>query len=229
MSHVEGPLPQRVNEEWTMHAVIVAGSSLTGELDSYMFDEADIVVAVDAGAEALTRAGLMPDILVGDMDSISTATRQTLEARGVEVVLLDTVKDETDTEAALRLAVERGAAVVTVYGALGGPRLDHLVGNLMLLASPWLAGVGVRMVDDQHEVLLAGGDVVFAGARGDTVSLLPLTSAVADVRTMGLLYPLNGETLVRSSTRGVSNAMTGPEARVTHGDGVLLLIHYRGR
>lgn len=212
-----------------MHAVIVAGSSLAGELDAYLIDDADIVVAVDAGAEALSRAGLVPDILIGDMDSISPATRETLEVRGVEVVLLDAIKDETDTEAALRLTVERGADAITVYGALGGPRLDHLAGNLLLLASPWLAGIGVRMVDDQHEALVVGGDVVFAGRRGDTVSLLPLTPEVSSVRTMGLLYPLNGETLFRSATRGLSNSMTGPEARVTHGDGVLLLIHYRGR
>jgi thiamine pyrophosphokinase len=58
---------------------------------------------------------------------------------------------------------------------------------------------------------------------------LPLTPEVDDVRTEGLLYPLAGEPLYQSATRGVSNVMTGVEARVTHGDGVLLLIHYRGR
>ena len=85
------------------------------------------------------------------------------------------------------------------------------------------------MVDDWHEAFLVKGDVVFAGERGDTVSLLPLTREVEDVRTEGLLYPLVGEPLSQSATRGVSNAMTGAEARVTHGEGVLLLIHYRGR
>ncbi|MBN1628939.1 MAG: thiamine diphosphokinase [Thermoleophilia bacterium] len=212
-----------------MHAVIVAGSSLTGELDAYLFDDADLVVAVDSGAEALSRVGLVPDILIGDMDSISPVTRETLEVRGVEVVLLETAKDETDTEAALRLVVDRGADAVTVYGALGGPRLDHLVGNLLLLSSPWLTGVGVRMVDELHDAFLVVGDVVFGGRQGDMVSLLPLTPEVGNVRTMGLRYPLNGETLFQSATRGVSNAMAGPEARVTHGAGVLLLIHYRGR
>jgi thiamine pyrophosphokinase len=147
----------------------------------------------------------------------------------VEVVLLPTAKDETDTEAALRLVVERGAEDITVFGTLGGPRLDHLVGNILLLGSPWLAGVRVRMVDDRHEALLVKGDCTFVGERGDTVSLLPLTSEVDAVRTEGLLYPLNGEALMQAATRGISNMMIGTEARVTHGNGVLLLIHYRGR
>jgi thiamine pyrophosphokinase len=212
-----------------MRAVVVAGSSLAAELDTASLVAADLLVAVDGGAEALAKAGLMPALLVGDMDSVSPHTREGLEAQGVEVVLLPTTKDETDTEAALRLIVGRGADDITVYGALGGPRLDHLVGNLLLLSSPWLAGIGVRMIDGRHEAFLVQGDVVLGGERHDIVSLLPLTPEVKDVRTEGLLYPLAGESLFQSATRGVSNAMTGVEARVTHGDGVLLLIHYRGR
>jgi thiamine pyrophosphokinase len=212
-----------------MRAVIVAGSSMAGELDVSLLADADLLVAVDAGAEALARVDLVPAVLVGDMDSISPGTREAFEARGVEVVLLATAKDETDTEAALRLVVHRGADEITVYGALGGPRLDHLVGNLLLLSSPWLADLRVRMVDDRHEAFLVNGDAVFGGERGDMISLLPLTPEVKNVSTAGLAYPLDGETLFRSATRGVSNEMMGLEARVTHGDGLLLLIHYRGR
>lgn len=211
-----------------MRAAVVAGSSLSAGLDPGELAAADLLVAVDAGAEALAKVGLMPALLVGDMDSVSADTRQTLQSRGVEVVLLPTAKDETDTEAALRLIVERGADDITVYGALGGPRLDHLVGNLFLLSSPWLEGIAVRLVDERHEVFLVHGDVVFGGERGDLVSLLALTPEVEAVRTEGLLYPLAGETLFQSSTRAISNALTGPEARVTHAEGVLLLIHYRG-
>jgi thiamine pyrophosphokinase len=209
--------------------VIVAGAAVNADPDAALLATADLLIAVDGGAEALGRVGVTPDLLVGDMDSITGATREALQAQGVEVVVLRTAKDETDTEAALRLAVERGATAVTVFGALGGPRLDHLAGNLLLLSSPWLAGVGVRMVDDRHEVFLAKRDVVFAGQPGDIVSLLPLSPRVEEVRTSGLSYPLYGEPLLQSATRGVSNAMTAPEARVTHGDGTLLVIHYRGR
>jgi thiamine pyrophosphokinase len=212
-----------------VRAVVVAGSSQTAELDAVVVASADLVVAVDGGAEALAEVDLTPAMLVGDMDSISTRTLAALEARGVEVVMLPTAKDETDTEAALRLVVARGADDIVVYGALGGPRLDHLVGNLLLLSSPWLADVRVRMVDDRHEALVVNGDSVVAGAPGDIVSLLPLTPAVEDVRTDGLLYPLDGEVLYQAATRGVSNTMVGAEARVTHGSGVLLLIRHRGR
>jgi thiamine pyrophosphokinase len=212
-----------------VRAAVVAGSNLTTELDPAAVAAADLLVAVDGGADALARVGLTPAVLVGDLDSITLRTRLDLETRGVEIAILPTAKDETDTEAALRLVTARGADDVTVYGALGGPRLDHLVGNLLLLSSPWLADVQVRMVDDWHEALLIKGDCTLTGERGDTVSLLPLTPEVEDVRTEGLLYPLKGEALYQAATRGVSNTMIDVQARVTHGSGVLLAIHYRGR
>ena len=212
-----------------MHAVVVAGSLLVSELDRVAVEAGDMVIAVDGGADALARVGLTPSVLVGDLDSISAAGLADLEERGVDLVRLETAKDETDTEAALRLAVERGATEITVFNALGGPRLDHLVGNLLLLTATWLAPVPVALVDGLHEAFLVKGDAVVTGAPGDTVSLLPLAEVVRDVRTDGLLYPLRGEPLHQGGTRGVSNEMTGERARVTHGEGALLLIHYRGR
>jgi thiamine pyrophosphokinase len=212
-----------------VRAVVVAGAQIAGDLDREMISSADWLVAVDGGADTLARMGLTPQMLVGDFDSISPRTRADLEAGGVELVMLPVAKDETDTEAALRLVVERGADDIVVFGALGGPRLDHLVGNLLLLTSPWLADRRLRLVDDRHEAFLAHRHAVIPGSAGDTVSLLPLTPEVHGVTTGGLLYVLSNATLHQSATRGVSNVMTGPEARVTHGDGRLLIVHYRGR
>ncbi len=209
-----------------MHAVVVAGSLLAGALEPTAVASGDLLIAVDGGADALAAAGLVPSLLIGDLDSISPAALEGLQSRGVEVIRLQTAKDETDTEAALRLAIERGATEITVFNALGGPRLDHLVGNLLLLTAPWLASVRVTLVDGLHQAFLVKGDGTLSGRPGDTVSLLPLTESVKDVRTDGLLYPLRGETLVQGATRGVSNEMTGERARVTHGAGALLLIHY---
>lgn len=209
-----------------MYAVIVAGSTLERPLRPELLACADLLIAADGGAESITAAGLRPQLLVGDFDSIDDGTRASLEAAGIETLILPVAKDETDTEVALRLAVEWGAARITVYGALGGPRLDHLVAALLLLKAEWLASVDVRLVDERHEVFLAMGDCVVEGAAGDLVSLLPLSSVVEDIRTEGLLYPLDGEPLSQGAARGVSNELLGDRARITHGSGDLLVMHY---
>ncbi|MHB0980956.1 MAG: thiamine diphosphokinase [Thermoleophilia bacterium] len=209
-----------------MYAVIVAGSDLERPLRPDLLACADLLIAADGGADSLAAAGFRPHLLVGDFDSIDEGTRATLEAAGIETLILPVAKDETDTEVALRLAVERGAQRITVYGALGGPRLDHMVAVLLLLTAEWLAPVDVRLVDERHEMLLAKGDCEIEGAPGDLVSLLPLSPVVEDIRTEGLLYPLRGEPLRQGAARGVSNELLGTRARIVHGSGDLLVMHY---
>jgi len=210
-----------------MHAVIVAGGIGDDLPDRASIAEADLVIAADGGAEALVVLGIQPHVLVGDFDSVSATTRARVEKDGAEVIALRADKDWTDTEVALRLAVERGAATVTVFGALGGPRLDHLLGNLLLLTAPWLQGCDVRLLDARHEIFLAHGDVTVAGGPGELVSLFALTRVVEDVETEGLAYALHREPLYRGATRGVSNELVTESARVRHGAGELLIIHYR--
>lgn len=201
-------------------------------LDLGCLEPPDALFLVDGGANHLSALGdaltaVKPWVLVGDMDSISASARRQVEEAGAEVVTLPAAKDETDLEHALRLAVERGANQATVLGALGGPRLDHLLGAVTLLTAPWLETCRVRLLDLRHEAFLAHGQVVVQGAVGDTVSLIPLTPEVKEVVTDGLAYPLHGEVLLQGTTRGVSNVMLANEARVGHGEGRLLVLRYR--
>ncbi len=221
-----------------MRTVIIAGSELSGSegLPPFMgqLHEVELVVVADGGGNHLDLLDLMgigstPLILVGDMDSISAEAREALERRGAEVRLLPTVKNETDLEFALKVAREQGADDIVVLAALGGPRIDHLLGTVVLLSAPWLAGCRVRLVDSTHEVFLACGDVEVQGAPGDLLSLIPLTSQVENVTTEGLRYALRGEDLQQGSTRGVSNELSGTRAKITHGSGDLLVVHYRAR
>lgn len=209
-----------------LRTVIVAGSVLDSPLDPTVPAAAELLIAADAGAQALRDIGLLPHVVVGDMDSVRPDTLAALRDAGVEVVVLRPDKDETDLEIALRLAVERGAGAITVYGALGGPRLDHLLASVFLLTAPYLRGHDVRLVDGRHEMFLANRDAVVAGSPGDLVTLLPLTSVVLDVWTEGLRYRLRGEPLMQGAARGVSNVLEGATARVRHAVGNLLVIHY---
>ena len=210
-----------------MRATIFAGGQAgLEETWRKRLEEEDLIVGADGGAALALTAGLVPDVVVGDMDSLSGENRATLEVQGCRFVEHPRAKDETDLELALTYAVEAGARKITILGALGG-RLDHLVANLLLLTLPGLAGVTVRIVGGQEEALLVrGGDrAALVGKPGDLVSLLPLGGDARGVITEGLAWQLRGDTLCFGFSRGVSNEMTARTAKVTVEEGYLLVIH----
>jgi thiamine pyrophosphokinase len=111
-----------------------------------------------------------------------------------------------------------------------GDRLDQTLSNVYLLALPAGEGIDARMVAGKQQTwLLNPGENQIDGAVGDTLSLLPLTGAARGVRTENLYYPLRGEWLVFGPTRGISNVLTAPHARVWVEEGTLLAVHTIGR
>jgi len=190
---------------------------------------ADLVVAADGGALKAEALGLHVDVVVGDSDSLAPADVERLRAGGAEVVVHPAAKDESDTELAVREALGRGATALTIVGAFGGPRLEHTVANLLLLAMPELAGCDVCLADGASEVRLvsSGRFVSVRGRPGDFVSLFPLTPLVEVGFTDGLEYPLISEQLLQGPARGLSNVMTSDEATVAVRVGRLLVVHTR--
>ncbi len=113
----------------------------------------------------------------------------------------------------MQLAIERGATSITLLGALGGDRFDHTIANVLLLAG--FDKVPIQIIDGPSTCwLLRGpGHSTIEGQVGDLLSLLPLTGDATGIRTRGLYYPLNGETLRFGKPRGVSNVLTGETGR----------------
>jgi len=184
----------------------------------------DLLICADGGAEVVAQAGLTPALLVGDMDSISATTQAHFTAHGVQVIEHPREKDQTDMELALNLALHYAPKRITITGALGG-RLDHTLGNIMILALPALQEIDVRIVDAGAEALAIWSQRSLRGRIGDYVSLLPLTPLVEGIHTAGLLYALHGEALTQGYTRGVSNELIAEEATIRIESGCLLLIH----
>jgi thiamine pyrophosphokinase len=128
------------------------------ELVRGLAQEAGFVVAVDSGGEDLRSAGLVPQLLIGDFDSLGGDTLMALEAAGAEVMGFDAYKDVTDFELALRELRSRGFAAVVATKVLGG-RIDHGLAALACLAAA--AEEGTRVViaeEDECCVLLSAGD-----------------------------------------------------------------------
>jgi thiamine pyrophosphokinase len=213
-------------------AIVVADGDVPAaeELPAGLLVAGDLlVVAADGGLRKAEQLGLLPDVVVGDGDSLAPEVLDGLAGRGIELQLHSPDKEQSDTELALSEAIRRGATQVVVLGALGGNRFEHALANLLLLAQPGLAGCDVRLVDGRTtiRVLADGGSLALTSVDGQMVSLLPLSEQVEGVRTGGLRFPLDGDVLIQGPTRGLSNEITGANASVAIDRGRLAVVQTR--
>jgi thiamine pyrophosphokinase len=193
-----------------------------------------LVIAADSGLDVAVAAGLPVDHLVGDLDSVSAEARRSAEARGVRVHHHAPDKDATDLELAIELALElagdatgeRGAiTTLTVIGP-GAGRLDHLLADIALLASPRLAGLEVRARFGPADLVVVPGGTrrTLGAAVGEQVSLLPVHGPAGRVTTKGLRWALLEADLVPGTTRGVSNEVVDAGAVVAVGEGTVVVV-----
>lgn len=208
-----------------MKAIVVAGGDAAPE-DAAQLSGADLVIAADSGAQWLDLLGHVPDVLVGDMDSIDPRLLQRLTADGVAVERHAVEKDASDVELAVERAASAGADAVVILGAIGGDRLDHELANLLLLADGRWDGLDLRLVRGSTTLrAVRGGNARdLDGAAGDLVTLLPVGGDATGVQTSGLRFPLAGETLMLGRTRGLSNEVVQTPASVSLDGGTLLVI-----
>jgi thiamine pyrophosphokinase len=205
-------------------AVVVAGGPPPDPASALAVPLGARVIAADGGLEHAFALGLEVTVAVGDFDSVSPEALAEAEARGASVERYPVEKDATDLELALDLASSSGARRVLVLAGDGAGRLDHLLAVLLLLGSKRYEGVEVDALVGASRVHVVRGERVFAGEPGELVSLLALHGPAEGVRTEGLAYPLDGETLEPGSSRGVSNVFVSDTARVTVASGVVLAI-----
>jgi len=211
-----------------MYAVIVASAP---ELEIAPYQEhirtADLLIAADGGALPLLRAGIVPHVAIGDMDSIDAAGLAALEAHGITPQRFPREKDETDLELALLYAAAAGATAIDILGAMGG-RWDHTLANVALLALPELRERRARLLADRQTLFLVRDAAVLEGQAGDTISLLPMAGDAHGVTTKGLRYPLDNATLSYERARGVSNVLLDPPGQVSLRMGILLVVQHAG-
>ena len=181
------------------------------------------VVAADSGLAEANRLGARVDLLVGDMDSVRPGDLEAYERAGGEVQRHPEDKDATDLDLAITAAIVAGAAHLTVVGGDGG-RLDHLLGNALLLAAPRHAAVEVDGVFGGARIHVVRRRRDLTGAPGELVSLLALGGPARGVGTEGLRWPLEHATLEAGSTLGISNRFLADRAVVTVAEGVVLVV-----
>jgi thiamine pyrophosphokinase len=206
-------------------AVVIAHGDVA-PADRELAAAAQLVIAADGGALALERWGIVPHLVVGDLDSLGADRAAALERRGAKVMRFPVAKDASDLELAMRHALESGADDIVLLGILGGSRVDHALVNVTLLADPAYRSLGLRAIygDTQLRALHSGESLALRGPVGGTVTLVPVRGDVRGVTTHGLRYPLAGGTLHFGKSLGLSNVVASLPARVSIEQGVLLII-----
>jgi thiamine pyrophosphokinase len=185
------------------------------------------VIAADGGLDRARALGLGVDVVVGDLDSVSSDALAAAEAAGTRIVRHPAAKDATDLELALDEALALGARRVLVVASARG-RLDHLLSSLLVLGAERYAGLELDAVVGHAVVHVIRGGRSFDGTPGELLTLLAVGGPAEGVTTHGLAYPLATETLHAGSSRGVSNVFEGTTAHVTVERGVLLAIRPGG-
>ncbi|HET9727906.1 MAG TPA: thiamine diphosphokinase [Acidimicrobiia bacterium] len=185
-----------------------------------------LVIAADSGLLLADELGLRVDLLVGDMDSITTEQVAAAESGGARVERHPAEKDATDLELALDAALIADVQRVLVLGG-GGGRSDHHLANVALLSAPKFGALEIEAIlgNARFTVIHGGrGPRHICGAPGSLVTLLPYGGWACGIRTAGLLYALDGEDLPPGTSRGVSNVFAADRASVVLEEGTLLAV-----
>jgi thiamine pyrophosphokinase len=210
-----------------MYAVVVSsGSIIDYSYYDKFFDKAGFIVCADGGAAHLKKMGFIPDVLVGDFDSIDTEHLQYYREKKVEIFKYPKEKNMTDTELAVDVAIDRGCRDIVIIGGTG-TRLDHMLSNIFLLKKILDRGVIGRVVNEHNEIFLTADSVEVVAQEGYSLTLLPLTEKVEGITTKALYYPLRGETIEMGSSRGVSNKFVADKAQISITSGILAVIKSR--
>jgi len=196
-------------------------------IKDYKFDRnaSTLIIAADGGAINCLNMRLIPDIVIGDMDSITIKVIESITSCKKPIKFINSMaeKDESDTQLAVDYALGAGAKRISIVGAVGG-RIDHTLANLFLLATPSAEDSDIRILTENSEIFVTRKSCQIAGAPGKMVSLFSLSPYTNFIKTSGLKYKLKNEKLLQSPVRGLSNAFTGSKAKIEISEGTLLVI-----
>lgn len=178
--------------------------------------EGDYVIAADAGLASLEKMGIVPNLAVGDFDSLGHIPNFE------RIVCYPREKDDTDTALSLAEGIKRGYRVFVIYGGLGG-RLDHTMANIQNCAGAADHGVQCCLWGENNVVCTFGdgAELKFEAGKEGMISVFAADRA-SGVSLKGLKYPLEDACLTSTVPLGVSNEFTGEESSISAADGTLI-------
>lgn len=210
-----------------MNALIICSGNFT---DYSFFKkyvcQAGLIICADGGAVHARRLKAVPDLLLGDFDSISPGDFEHFRHQNTEIIRYPAVKDRTDSEIAVDTALDRGYENIVILGGLG-TRADHSIANITLLKKIDDREAFGTLINEHNQIFYVTRSLVINREKGYKLSLIPVSSKVEGVNTSGLKFELSDSVMVYGQTIGISNEFVLDKAEVSIKSGALLVIKSR--
>lgn len=204
---------------------IVAG----GTLDKILFPQvlkADYIIGVDRGAYWLLDNRVVPDVAIGDFDSVTEKEFEQIQQKAKKIIRHVPKKDATDLELAVEYAITQKPKEIVIFGAIG-TRFDHSFAGIQSLIRLSSHNIYGYIVDNFNKISIVRHRVQVKYSKiFRYVSIFPVTQK-AMVTLTGFAYNVSKHQFVRGSTLGVSNEIVGTSASVVVHHGTVLLIQSR--
>ena len=201
-----------------MSICYIVGAGECKKLD-FTKKDGDIVIAADGGYKYLQRAGIKPDIVIGDFDSLGKAPE------GEKIIRLKPEKDVTDTYAAVSEGIKCGYSRFNIYGASGG-RIEHTLANIQLIASLAEKNMQASIFDGSTVITaITAKTLRFDSAYNGYISIFAHSDKCTGVCLRGLKYPLENAELNNLFPLGVSNEFLGVESEIVIGNGTAIIVY----
>jgi thiamine pyrophosphokinase len=206
-------------------AIFLNGSPDSSDLLRSVAGRADLIVAADGGARFALEAGVVPDLVVGDMDSLGEDLALEVERRGAFLERHPVRKNKMDGHLAVLAARERGASAANLLCAVGGG-LGALFAVPQILLAAERIGLRSTVVADRGRIfVIEAGSRTIQGDPQDSVSIFPLSGPATGVTLESMEYPLENASLEPGDTLGFHNELIGRKASVSVEEGALLVVH----
>ena len=204
---------------------------LNGEIKDYKYIKSiicknnyDYIICSDGGANHTYKMNIVPDYIIGDLDSIEDNVIKYYKSKNVKFNKFPTKKDETDTELSIWLANKLNAKKIDLIGALGG-RIDHTIANMNLLYYIRNKNIIPKMISEKEEVYIAiEEEIIIDGNKGDTISIIPIKGDAKGITLKNLEYPLENGIMDFSRPLGISNIMTNSSCNIKVNEGSIIII-----
>lgn len=172
-------------------------------------------ICADGGYDHAKEHGIVPDILLGDLDSIKDKPE-------IKTIVFPAEKDETDSEIALKFAIDNGYSHIVMTGVTG-TRLDHTLNNIFLLKTAKELGAKAVIADDNNEIYYVDGQIELFGAAGGFFSVIPISEEIC-VSIENAKYELFKTRISLGESRGISNEFLDGKCVITVESGAALVI-----